>query len=51
MHLSTTSTTVSSVHFKVDATRYGNQRRAQASAKVEQRRRDRRTAKHYEDDE
>jgi ribosomal protein S24E len=37
--------------FKVDATRYGNQRRAQASAKVEQRRRDRRAAKNYEDDE
>jgi hypothetical protein len=31
--------------FQVDAVRYGNQRKAQAVAKVLQRRRDRRTAK------
>lgn len=35
--------------FKVDAVRYGNQRRMQAHAKVDQRRSDRRTFKQYED--
>ncbi len=36
--------------FKVDATRYGNQRKAKAIAKVEQRRSDRRKFKQYEDE-
>lgn len=36
--------------FKVDATRYGNERKSQSRAKVDQRRSDRRKFKQYEDE-